>query len=74
MSEFIIVRLSYAENEHPCNILNRSAGFCKMSATWEFGKTTKNLAEQECLVKINNMIIEKASHPSKNEGKMKTNI
>jgi hypothetical protein len=36
LSKFILVRLEYVEEDKPSNILQRSAGFCKMPITWSF--------------------------------------
>ena len=48
LSKFIIVRLEYNDNDNPSNILNRSAGFCKMAAKWEFNMVVDLVADQVC--------------------------
>ena len=43
LSKFILVRLEYTDDDNPANILNRSAGFCKMTTTWDFNiRSTEN--------------------------------
>ena len=34
-NQFIVVRLEYEKEENPCNVLNRSAGFCKTTVSWD---------------------------------------
>ena len=36
LSKFILVRLEYVEEDRPSNILQRSAGFCRIPITWNF--------------------------------------
>ena len=36
LSKFILVRLEYVEEDSPSNILQRSAGFCRIPITWNF--------------------------------------
>jgi len=50
MSSFVLVVLAFNPDEHPCNILTRSAAFCRVPCAWEF----RDGADQqvECAVKI----------------------
>ena len=57
-NDFLIVKLSYEENENPCNILMRSAGFSKTSIMWEYEKTSEG---HRCLVKLQNSVIHSAT-------------
>ena len=33
---FLLVTLAYMPDESPCNVLQRSAGFCKMPVHWDY--------------------------------------
>ena len=46
---FIIVRLEYEKEENPCNVLNRSAGFCKTTVSWDIVPSDNSY---RCKVKI----------------------
>ena len=43
LSAFILVVLDWEKEEHPCNVLNRSAGFCKMSCHWDYKTHPKGI-------------------------------
>jgi len=47
LHNFIVVTLAYCTSEAATNILQRSAGFCKMAVHWEYK------GNQECYVQIN---------------------
>ncbi len=49
------MRLEYSKDEHPCNILSRSAGFCKMPITWDLKSTRDNT--WICKVKLQESMI-----------------
>ncbi|XP_023330843.1 uncharacterized protein LOC111703196 isoform X2 [Eurytemora carolleeae] len=48
LHDFLLVTLAYMPDENPCNILQRSAGFCKMTVGWQYR------GAKECYVSINN--------------------
>jgi len=51
LHNFIVVRLEYLPNETPCEILNRSAGFCKMPTVWEYK------GNNICFIKVDGTVV-----------------
>jgi len=65
---FIIVRLEYEKEENPCNVLNRSAGFCKTTVSWDIVPSDNSY---RCKVKIVDNEIHSALGSTKNEARDK---
>jgi len=65
---FIIVRLEYEKEENPCNVLNRSAGFCKTTVSWDIVPSDNSY---RCKVKIVDNEIHSALGNTKNEARDK---
>ena len=65
LHNFIVVRLEYMPNENPCEILNRSAGFCKMPANWEYR------GNNICFIKIAGEIVCEDTGGTKQEARDK---
>jgi len=69
-NEFIIVRLEYEKEENPCNVLNRSAGFCKTAVSWDiFQVVVAADISYRCKVKLANNEIHSALGSTKNEAR-----
>ena len=56
LHNFIIVILDYATEEPPTQVLQRSAGFCKMPVTWQYKDTSV------CYITIDNHVRFPPSH------------
>ena len=56
--DFIIVRLDYEKEENACNVLNRSASFCKSVLNWDIKCLSEN--EYRCTVNLRNEKIHSA--------------
>ena len=47
LSRFILVRLEYIEEDNPSNVLQRSAGFCKIPISWNFNVVVNLVGNDE---------------------------
>ena len=56
LHNFIIVILDYTTEEPPTQVLQRSAGFCKMPVTWQYKDTSV------CYITIDNHVRFPPSH------------
>jgi len=65
LRQFLLVTLSYVPGEHPCSLLNRSAAFSKMNASWDFQ------GSNQCVVKVNGQVISKAKGTDKKDARDK---
>jgi len=66
LHNFIVVKLGYLENESPCEILNRSAGFCKMPTAWEY-KGNNSI----CFIKVDGQVVCEDTGATKQEARDK---
>ena len=65
LDNFIVVRLSYLPDESPCEILNRSAGFCKMPTVWEYK------GNNICFIKVDGFNVCEDTRADKQEARNK---
>ena len=65
LRQFLLVTLSCVPGEHPCSLLNRSAAFSKMNASWDFQ------GSNQCVVKVNGQVISKAKGTDKKDARDK---
>ena len=66
LAYFIVVRLSWHDDENPCNILNRSGAFSRMHAAWDYRHEGSKMI---CTVKVEGNVVAKATNDSKLEAR-----